>query len=233
VQFFHREAMRNIPGVLGVWPLSEAAGEAEDYGTGHNGVPSGGLVRAQPSLLPNREGRSCLFNGTNSFFTITAAPIINLADVVSLSAWVKPIVVGSERVIFTLGINAISLAIQGNAGKLLASKTGVAGFVFSNIPTPNETPVFVVMTKNGAERHCYINGVDISQLVANQTLEASEENKLIGKYSGGLFYSGYLQYLGLYSTALTPAQVTTLWGSAHQGLIRPTPIDTQVKALYG
>jgi hypothetical protein len=235
VQFFHREAMRAIPGVVGVWPMNKPSGNEEDFGTGHDAVPSAeGLIRATPSLLPNREGRSCQFDGAKGFFSIAAAPIINLADTFSMSAWVRPIVVGSERVIFTLGPNGGELGIQGAGGKLLGGKQGVGGWLFGAVPTPDGTTVFVVITKNGAARHLYLNGVDQSELVADRTCESSEEPKQIGRIlPSSFFYSGYLQYLGLYSTALTPTQVTTLWQSAHRGTLRATPIDPQLKALTG
>jgi hypothetical protein len=65
--------------------------------------------------------------------------------------------------------------------------------------------------------------------------EKSAETKTIGSWHLGTltFFSGWLQYVGLYEPALTPAQVAALFQAGHRGIIRPTPIDTQLKAVTG
>lgn len=144
-----------------------------------------------------------------SFFSVVDHADLDLGDVLTLEAWVLPTSTGTVRNICDKGTGGYIFQISAT-NFLQFGKTGTAIIVTSTVAIPSDGAWHhVVATKNGATVKLYIDGIDRTGTVTNQTLANTSNDLHVGRdWTGGNSYYGGLDEVAVYSTAISSARVT-------------------------
>jgi hypothetical protein len=218
VPISYEEAVLATSGLRSLWGLGESSGAAVDAQGGHNGTPSSeGLTRAQASLLPNAEGASCKFDGSKGAFEIANHADLEIGTPVSYEFWAKVTVSASKGTVLTLGANSGEATFSATSRKLTLTKQGVVDAFFAKSGTTDGKPHLFAITDSGATIKLFIDGKEVEGEGPGATLAASSLAKFIGRYSGGEFFNGYLQYVSVYAAALSAATIAAHHEAAEAG----------------
>jgi hypothetical protein len=126
-----------------------------------------------------------------------------VADTFSLEAWIRPTVTSGGIASLGTGGGALRMA----SGQLSAGCTGVAVTVTSGSVTMAAGSVnHCVYTKAGAAQHLYLNGVDVTTVVASATAAAATLI-YVGNNPGDPLFTGTIDEVAVYDYPLTAAQV--------------------------
>jgi len=182
--------------------LTRAAAEevANRYGT-YAGSPVQGQVG------PTQDSTAVLFDGTNDYVEVPDQAAVDLGDVLTLEIWAKRSATGGGTfVLFDKGANAYQLDFAADA--LRFTKDGVAAIVSSTTTVTDTAWHHLVATKNGATVKLYIDSVDRTGTVTNQTLADNAAALNIGRFNAASnYFAGTLGMAAVYNTALTAADV--------------------------
>jgi hypothetical protein len=197
-------------GLVGFWRLNEAVGAttvADLSGNGFTGTKNGTVTFGQATPQPDNAG-GALFDGSTGSISVADAAGLHVGDVGSVECWLKRTSVGlaSARVIVEGGANALELTIETD-DKIKIAKNGVGQIVKSTTAIADTNWHHVVYTKNGATSKIYLDGLDVTGTVTNQTL--ANVNGLVFASSGAAsFLPATLEGVAYYNVALSAAQVT-------------------------
>lgn len=206
----YRSAVLGTSGLVSFWPLDEAGGNALDIKGSNPGEPKNtGITRSQPSLLPNGEGFSTSFtSGLAGYFQIAESASMHVGNSFAIESWfnlASPL--GTPGAILGGQTNAFQLWVT-SAPWLELDKRAIQNLVISESAKPLSvlTSYHVVANKSGSTRQMIVNGVDMSQLIGESTVENPAGTYAIGKDAGGgTSFPGWLQYVALYSAPLSVA----------------------------
>jgi hypothetical protein len=197
-------------GPVGWWPLSDAVASSsavDSSGNAHPGTPTSvtfGVAGHRP------DGATVAsFNGSSSRVAVADAPGFHLGDVGSVECWVKrsSVGLGAIVVLFDGNTNAVVVQIDTD-NKLRVAKSGGAQIVKSTVAISDTTTWHhVVYTKNGSASKLYLDGVDVTGVVTDQTLSNSNGLMFGATVAAGSFYPGALSDAAYYSYALSAASV--------------------------
>lgn len=225
----YKAAVLGTAGIVSLWALNDSSGNAVDSADSNPGTPNGTLTRGQASLLPDGEGAATKFNGTTGYFKIAASANLKVGDVFTLEAWIKPESIGTDQCIISGNNNTPQLRLNA-AGKLELIKTQVASVVQSTTTLVANTVYHVVVTKTGATVKIYVNGVDVTGAVTNQTMSSLEVEWNIGRESSAFnanYFKGIIQYAAVYNVALSKAVMEEHYAA------RTTPTVASLRAKIG
>ena len=172
------------------------------------------------------------FNGTNENFSATGFTP-SLADVKTVSYWVKNPAISGNETVFSIGQTGtsnvyswINFGYNSTAGAVQASYGAINGDII-NLTKTNSAYIssdwkhhcFLIFPENrGTSNQCfkvYIDGVESA--VTNSTTSTSiptvQGYPIIGRYSGQVVnqFSGDLSSLRVYDIRLTEAEITALY----------------------
>lgn len=148
---------------------------------------------------------SGLFSGSN-YASRADHNLLDLGDSFTLEAFVKRDPAGSgNRTIIDKGTLAYGLRINGS-NQLELTWVGVAIIVTSTIAL-STNPHHVVATKNGGTVRLYIDGVDRTGTVTNQTFTNNSADFQIGRGLTTNYFRGNISDVAVYSGALSAARV--------------------------
>ena len=195
-------------GLVSLWPLHEAAGQALDVKDSNPATANGTIARASASILPNGEKKSADLNGTTGYYSILDAANLDIGDVCSLECWVVLDGLGATQTIIDLGTNSAVLRVEvGNKFSII--QAGVAVIVESTNTLESGRAYHLVATKSGATSKLYCNGVDVTGTVTNKTLANNAIEKTIGRRAAASseFFNGKLQHAAVYNVAISATTV--------------------------
>jgi hypothetical protein len=134
---------------------------------------------------------------------------LDLGDVLSIEAWIKRSATSQDDAILDKGGNGYKLYLRATDNKLVLRKNGVGDIVASTSAITDTTSWHhVVATKNGATSKLYIDGIDVTGTVTNQTIANNANNLTIGDNgSASQYFNGLIDEVDLYGTVLTADQV--------------------------
>lgn len=213
----YREAVLATAGIVSLWGVDEAEGSAADSKGSNTGTYQGNPSRHQASILPNGEGFCVDLTPATQFVNVPHAASLNLGDIFTLEAWIRPDIVTGNRGIISKGGGAYYLRMKADRLQLIRSQT--AEIVASTNTLSAGTPYHVVATKTGSTVKLYVNGVDVTGTVSNSTCANNSNALNIGgdtNFSTERF-DGKIQYAAVYNVALTAEQVASHYTAAHQG----------------
>lgn len=202
---------------VGYYRLDSLAFGQDDSGYGNTGTANGGgpLALAIPGLLhanvdDNAAGvgnGAADFDGVDDYISVPHAAQLNVGDIFSLEAWVRPDVL-QLGTILSKGTNGFHLRMTA-AGLIELVKEGVAVIVASTVALVAGTTYYVVATKNGAVVKLWINAVDRTGTVTNQTIVNTSSILAIGRRSDSAteFFNGVIDEFSVYNFPLTAAEV--------------------------
>ncbi len=114
------------------------------------------------------------------------------------------------------GTGALTLFIDTATAKFTAAKADTAIIVASTITISISTWYHLVYTKDGTTSKLYINGIDRTGVVTDQTLASPAVPLIVGAdYNGTSFqWNGGLDEMAFYSTALSQDRVLAHYNAA-------------------
>ena len=189
--------------VFRVTSLTTTATDSQGSST-NNGTYTNGPLLNQPGALTGDTNRSSLFDGVNDHVTVPHASTLNLGDgPLTLEAWIKRSNT-SDGSIIEKGSSGGAYEIWISGNRLTLRSPGVADIVQSTTTIADTNWHHVVGTKDGATSRLYIDGVDRTGTVTNQTMV---NHTFPLELSGGPRFAGQLDEAAIYSSALSAATV--------------------------
>ncbi len=223
------------PSQVGCWQMEGNANDGSTYG--HNALAAG-----SPAWSSGKFGQAIELNGTQHVYVADAADAhLNITTQVTLAAWVKPTVDGTQYLVKKGTYN------DGSGYELtLATASGDSGAFFFRIndsascrvdskslySTYFNTWVHVAATYDRAQLHIYINGaLDDSasanctdSIIANSTMPLA-----IGAQSDSTGnFTGALDDVRVYNRALSPAEIISLYNNTTPAGFYCTDLQSQV-----
>lgn len=171
-------------------------------------------------------GTAVEFNGTNQFIERAHNATLNVGDVFTYEAWIKRKENSRQDVILykeSATNKSAKLAIT-TGNKVQLRIPGVKTIVEST----NEVKAdglwhHIVVTKNGATVKVYVDNVDVTGSVTNETCNNNEGVLTIAsETTTEEFLNGSLDAVAIYATALSAARVEAHYLAAQESLHRMT-----------
>ena len=191
--------------MVAAYGLDEGAGTtATDRTTNHNGSIAGGAT-----WTAGRYGSALSFNGTSSMVTINDSPSLDMANGLTLEAWIRPASTGGWRDVVYRGDDNYFLATNTTDvyGALTVSSLGM---VSADFVLPLNTWTHVAMSYDGSNIKAYVNGVLAG--IAPQTGNIAPSTSpltLGGDPLHGQYFHGLIDEVRVYNRALTEAEIAS------------------------
>jgi hypothetical protein len=227
-----RQADAAVPtaGLVAHWSFDEGSGTsaADRSGNGHAGTVQYGATWAAGAQC--KLGACVQLDGSDDYVRVTDTASLKLTGDVTVSAWIKPTAVGTERTVvskrYEYELGAITAAAP---HPLKWTHKAAGGAVVSGQLTTSTDPDrwhHVVLVRDGTARE--VRGYEDGTLNATGAYSAppatSTYNLNIGRNpGGGQHFKGLVDEVRIYNRTLSPAEVQELYDEAGA----PLPPDTQ------
>ncbi len=202
---YYDEVLADAPAAW--FRLSERSGTvAADAVGGAAGTYVGSVSLDQSGLVPADRTGSARFNGSG-YVRVADRAALDLGDTFTLEAWVN-FASTDLRAIVDKGAGAYILRTT-ETSRVLLRQNSTGDVVTSSVAlVPNRTH-HVVATKAGTTTRLYVDAVDVTGTVTNQTLGNNSHELNIGAADAGdiNFVDGFVDDVALYPTALSAARV--------------------------
>ncbi len=214
-----------INGLVGVWHLNEAASGnvstasgaiLDASGNGYNGTFTNVNASVSPTTAygPGKLNNAITFDGIDDRVSISS--YTHSGSVISVSAWVYHNTLPStiERYV-TVGSEGAVIRHSGSGTLQFYVKTGgIVRTLVVGAALATGQWYHIVGTWDGTTQRLYKNGVQIASQVPGGTLDAiSNENIFISWAAVGQAMDGRIDEVAVYNTALSAAEITTLYNS--------------------
>ena len=207
-------------GLVGEWTLNQASGAAAYDSTG-SGL-TGTLVNGPSWQTSGCELADCLSfsSGSSQYVNLGSPSALQLYSSLTVAAWIRftsdP--ASSQTILTSYNGNylgyGLMLTSAGKVGFLIGGGTSTNYWVTSPSALSTSAWHLVIGTFDGSTQRLYVDG----SLVVSGTASAasySGQGVLIGYSTGGYlatYFNGKMNDIRLYSHALSPAEVSTLYG---------------------
>ena len=225
------EILKDNPGAY--YRMDESSGLILDSsGNNNNSYSFGGSPSYRRiGALGEGPNRAIAFTvaGWPSYFGVNNSDTLDFGDRLTLELWLKREYIGILQTILDKGAGAYQLILDssdhicltvGNGGATIASSTA----------TISDTTMFhhILVTKNGSAVYIYIDGVDVTGSISNQTLTNNSIDLNIGSQSppASYLYGLVADEIALYSTDLSYDRVINhfnarFYSETSKAFIRP------------
>ncbi len=194
-----------IDGPVAWYRLDETAGPtaADSAGGNHGTATSGGVTFGVPGATSDTGNRAARFSGTGHI-SAGDPPALDFGDRFTVEAWARRDNSAAGPQI--LVIQDLHFSVEFNGNRLTLARPGSGLLAQSTVPV-TDTAAFhhLVVTKDGPAVGLYIDGVNRTGAVANQTLTNSMADLNLG--SGAFPFAGDLDEVAIYSQPLSAARI--------------------------
>jgi hypothetical protein len=204
-------------GPAGYWRLSELSGAAiDETGNEAGGTYTGGVTRGVPGALATDTNAAAAFDGTSGFVSVPDGVALHTADSFTYEAWFKRTTVqGTSQRLISKGVGPTLGFGTNNKLVLIPGGTGAVAVTTSTVAVTDQSWHEVVVTKNGAAVHLYIDGVDRTGPITNFTFASNSTPLVIGRgQTASGYFNGSIDEVAVYGTPLTAQQVQTHYKAA-------------------
>ncbi len=199
------------PVLVGWWKLNNDAKDSS--GNGNNGT----LVGAPTWAAAGKIGAALSLNGTADYVDCGNGASLNIADKVSLSAWIKPATVGNSTHQDFVCKGDNSFSIKHHASNYIQFYVYSAA-AYRNANSAVQTTAFndawhhVAGTFDGTQLKLYIDGQLVTSTVYAGAINVATYNVQIGHNSQQTtrFYNGLIDDVRIYQGALPKSEVLKL-----------------------
>jgi hypothetical protein len=201
-------AITGTAGLLSYFRLGDAAGSTvacPSLGS-QTGTYVGGASPGQPGALAGDADTAAAFNGSSAYVSVPASASLNVGDHFTIEAWVKRASFGGVPVIASKQSGAWVLEFN-SSNQLVLRRSTIADVATSTRTVNDAGWHYVAATKDGATSRLYIDGVDVTGTVNDQTMVDNTQPLVIGQSTGSSFFAGTIDEVALYNTALTTSQI--------------------------
>lgn len=202
-------------GPVGLWGFGEGAGSVVGDGSGSG---NDGAVVGSPSWVAGVKGSGVELGGSD-YVVVPDAPSLGPSGPMTVAAWIRPDRVGTQYV--------LKKAAQGSTdGYEVGLSSGGKAFVrlnqassgntyrvdsTSSYPVDGQTWMHVAGVFDGSRVRLYIDGVEQGSVPGPGSAALNSLDLVLGAGEGGYRpLSGGLDEAGVYSGALTPAEIADL-----------------------
>ena len=227
----YRFEVMNTAGLVGYWRLGESSGATAFSETQYGNADYIGAVT--PTAGAIGDGTTGVV-ATPANCTVACRDTVNFefGDVVTCEAWINRnnTAPGSFGGIMAKAGGAYYLRLNQTTGQIEFAKQGTVSIVGSTQNVPLTGWHHVVATKNGSTTKLYLDGVDVTGTVANQTLANNGAFLFFGSrndsnFGGAEPFSGFLDEIAVYNVAITAATVAAHYAAAS---VSPTAVGTGI-----
>lgn len=206
------------------WRFGEASGVSaiDVSGNGLTGTYQNAPTLSVTGALVGDSNTAVTLNGTQ-WISVPTNVLLNPGDVVTLSAWVYiGASFGANYMIFDKGVNSAQVYIAVTTGFVTFVKSGVANICVSTVAPPLNQWNMITVVKNGVSSKIYINAVDVSGAITNQTIVANASALGIGATSGGVsaFLVGSIDEAFIYANPLSALRIQQQYDAGRRLLNR-------------
>ena len=199
------------PGLVAAYAFDEGTGTSVTDASGNNNTGSVVGATWTPS---GKSGNALSFNGTSSRVDIPNSASLQLTTGMTLEAWVNPTTVTQKwrDVIYKGNDNYYLAATSSSAGKPAGAATvgGANTKALGAGPLTVGTWTHLAATYDGTAVRLYVNGTQVGTKAVTGSITTSTNPLQIGGDSiYGQFFSGTIDEVRVYNTALDAGQITT------------------------
>jgi PKD repeat protein len=199
-------------GLVAAYGFEEGSGRkvVDASGKGNHGTIKGAV-----RIAKGRYGKALKFDGVNDWVTVKHNASLDLADGMTLEAWVYPLSQseGNNTVILKQAPGAKVYALYSEEdANLPASYINDGSYrdVVGPERLPANTWTHLVATYDGAYQRLYVNGVEVAKSALNTLIQPSDGVLRIGGNSvWGEYFHGYIDEVRIYNRALTASEVAS------------------------
>lgn len=209
----YSSAVSGTAGVAGYWRLGEGSGSvACDSSAGaRNGSYQAGTTLSLAGALAGDPDTAAGFNGAGGWVSVPDSPAFASGDRFSVEAWVRRgSVSGTESQVVASKQSGSWVLMFNSTNRLVLRRAKVAD-VAASTRTVTDTAGWhhVAATKDGSAVHLYLDGVDVTGTVANQTMSNNTQPLAIGQSSSTAYFDGAIDEVAVYAGALTANQLAS------------------------
>lgn len=202
----YSQLIAGTPGLVGYWRLSDPPGSSSacDSVGADTGVFSGGVTLGQPGAIAGDPATSASFDGSG-IASVPDSAALDTGDTFSVEAWVKRASAGNYNQLIADKQSGSWVLIFNGRDQLVLRRSGYDSVAWSwqRISDTSQWH-YVAATKSANNIHLYVDGNDVTGAVSNETITNSSDPLEIGHW-----LAGNVQDVGVYRTALTPAQIVS------------------------
>ena len=196
--------------------MNEASGDIVDSsGNGNDSTSVEGtpLYGEDGALVVEPDDCIKVTASNSDQFVVPYNASMDVGDVLSAEAWIKRGDTSTgERAFFAKANSAFLGMLDHN---IFFARSGITGICTSTITiTDTDTFHHIVATKDGSDVHLYIDGADVTGTVTNSTFTDTSDSLYVGAENGGGYFTGWLDEIAIYDTALSPARVLAHYQAA-------------------
>ena len=204
-------AAATTSGLVAAYGFDEGSGSTvtDASGNGNNGT----ITNANWASA-GKYGKALQFNGTNALVTIPDNASLHLSSGMTLEAWVDPSTVNANwrDVIYKGNDNFYLEATSTNASRPDAGMIAGGSYAdaFGTAKLPANTWSFLTETYDGTTLRLYVNGTQVASTAHTGSIAISTNPLQIGGDSlYGQYFTGLIDNIRVYNTALTATQIQT------------------------
>lgn len=188
--------------------MSEASGNLASATSADVATANGAPTYGAAGPVPGEVGIT-FPNAATTFFSIASSVPTNVGDTFSILAWVKKAADGTLMTIISRAATGYTLDIDA-ANKLSCSKNGTGVIATSTTTITGTGWHMVAVVKNaGTSFKLYIDGVDVTGVVTNQTIAATGTATEIGRLQGAAQpFNGSISEIFITAAVLTASQIS-------------------------
>jgi large repetitive protein len=209
------------PNMISWWP---GDGNGNDIQDGNN------LSLGGATFAAGKVGQALSFNGSQFANAGTPANLTSVGSQITLDGWVNPAVTdANSHVYFGRSVsNGNDYLLLANFGILTGViKTGVTEtFLSTGVTLSINTWTHIALTYDGTTMTVYVNGVVAASQAKSGTIANSGASFDIGGRSGGLFFTGLIDEVEVFSRALMAAEIKSISDADSFGKCKPVTVST-------
>jgi glucose/arabinose dehydrogenase/PKD repeat protein len=214
------------PTPVAAYSFNEGSGTSVADASGNG---NGGAIGTASWTTQGKFGNALSFNGTSAKVTVADSASLHLTSGMTLEAWVNPSAVTSAwRDVIVKGDDDYYLMATSTPSSLPVGAGffgGVKARAFGTSPLALNTWTYLATTYDGANLKLYVNGVLVATTAKTGAIQTSANPLQFGGDSiYGQYFSGLIDEVRVYNSALTQGQVQTDMNTSIGGA---PPPDTQ------
>ena len=206
----------------GFWALNGGSGSTAYDGTCNATKQNGTIINGTWKTCANQSVLA--FNGASTNVTIPNSAAITPTNAVTYEAWAYPVEQKTANVVQMNDWNGNNIYqdkwLGWRGGVTLANGTK---FTIDWSHGGNRQPSLftwyhLVLTYDGSYLRLYVNGIEEKSLAFSGSLKTSTVPLIIGSAGTQKYFNGNIADVGMYQTALTPAQIASRYTGKSPGV---------------
>lgn len=203
-------------GLVSYWRLGDASSPAVDSKGSNNASGVNSPTFGATGILPSGDTDKAvdLESSSTQYLTVADAASLDLGDIFSVEFWFKPESLGpGDQHVVAKGALAYDVYIN-SSGALGLVQPGVANIVAATSNMSTGSVYHCVCTKTGSTVKLYLNAVDVTGTVSNQTFSDNALALFIGVFNlagaafAGTYLDGVLDEVAIYNVAISAVTVS-------------------------